>query len=91
MKASFSIGLSLLAAGDDPASLLDAADAAMYQAKRRGGDSFAIRDPARSAARRSAGRPHVDRAADDTSADRPPELIIAAESGGVDIDVGVVL
>ena len=44
VQASLSIGVSLVSDAASAETLLEAADAAMYQAKRRGGNSFAIRE-----------------------------------------------
>jgi len=91
VKASLSIGLSRVVEGTDAASLLEAADAAMYEAKRGGGNSFAIRDQAPSAPPRSEHPLRWYRDASDAGLDRAAENAARADVGSVDVDLEVVL
>ena len=91
VTATLSIGLSTVAEGTDATSLLEAADAAMYEAKRRGGNSFAIRDQAPSAPPRSDHPRRWHRDTSDAGPDRTPENAARADAGNVDVDLEAVL
>ena len=91
VTATLNIGLSPGAEGTDATSLLDAADAAMYEAKRGGGNSFAIRDQAPSAPRRADHRRCWHRDTSDAGPDRAPENPAGADAGNVDVDLEAVL
>jgi len=91
VNASLSIGLSPVVEGGDAASLLEAADAAMYEAKRAGGNSFAIRDQPPSAPLRSAHPHRWSRDASDAGLDRAAETAARADVGSVEVDLEGVL
>ena len=91
VTATLSIGLSTVAEGTDATSLLDAADAAMYEAKRRGGNSFAIRDQAPSAPPRSDHPRRRHRDTSDAGPDRAPENTARADAGNLGVDIEAVL
>lgn len=93
MQTTASIGIATdFTAASDPETMLEAADNAMYSAKRTGGNSYAVRDPptpgdtqppgsATTADSRSPASPRIKRRHQVTR--RPPRETVSTEPGDV--------